>query len=324
VSAGNRERPCPPSQRNPRFPTLRATPAGGPGWATWDSTEWDSTPLAPFCRARPEHRPRPEVLPGRRRHGDPLACKDDHGRAPVCRGFRLPALSCRRAGPRISRATLWATALDLRLDFTDPPRRGLPICPRIVIHAAAAAGPGRAADLRAPHARGHCRPGPVKRRQWPARFPSAGLSATCSGGGPRSTPARAFRGGPGSRSRTCAAPTTARSWTCAARTPTSWRSLGLGLAPGPLDGRGRLRGGPGRLFRQEAGRIPVVPQDLRRQARLLRAEARRGQPAARARARLHRQAVRGPLPRDVRSVASCEAFLGRPHPASTRSCACSR
>jgi hypothetical protein len=48
------------------------------------------------------------------------------------------------------RGDLWATALDLRLDFTDPPRRGLPICPRIVIHAAAAAGPGRAADLEHP------------------------------------------------------------------------------------------------------------------------------------------------------------------------------
>jgi hypothetical protein len=45
---------------------------------------------------------------------------------------------------------LWATMLDLRLDFTDPPRRGLPILPRLVIDSTAASGPGRAADLRHP------------------------------------------------------------------------------------------------------------------------------------------------------------------------------
>jgi hypothetical protein len=45
---------------------------------------------------------------------------------------------------------LWSTALDLRLDFTDPPLRRLPICPRLVVHAVAAAGPSRAADLRHP------------------------------------------------------------------------------------------------------------------------------------------------------------------------------
>jgi len=45
---------------------------------------------------------------------------------------------------------LWATVLNLRLDFTDPPRRGLPLLPRIVVSAAAASGPGRAADLRHP------------------------------------------------------------------------------------------------------------------------------------------------------------------------------
>ena len=48
------------------------------------------------------------------------------------------------------RGDLWATVLDLRLDLTDPPRRSLPICPRIVVNAAAATGPGRAADLRHP------------------------------------------------------------------------------------------------------------------------------------------------------------------------------
>jgi hypothetical protein len=42
---------------------------------------------------------------------------------------------------------LWATVLDLRLDFTDPPRHGLPLLPRIVVNATAGSGPGRAADL---------------------------------------------------------------------------------------------------------------------------------------------------------------------------------
>jgi hypothetical protein len=42
---------------------------------------------------------------------------------------------------------LWATALGLRLDFTDPPLRALPVVPRITIESAAASGPGRAADL---------------------------------------------------------------------------------------------------------------------------------------------------------------------------------
>lgn len=45
---------------------------------------------------------------------------------------------------------LWATVLDMRLDLADPPLRCLPICPRIVVRAAAATGPGRAGDLRHP------------------------------------------------------------------------------------------------------------------------------------------------------------------------------
>jgi hypothetical protein len=45
---------------------------------------------------------------------------------------------------------LWATALGIRLDFTDPPLRAVPIWPRFVIDATAATGPGRAADLRHP------------------------------------------------------------------------------------------------------------------------------------------------------------------------------
>jgi hypothetical protein len=48
------------------------------------------------------------------------------------------------------RGDLWATALDLRLDFTDPPMRGIPVWPRLVVDATAASGPGRAADLRHP------------------------------------------------------------------------------------------------------------------------------------------------------------------------------
>jgi hypothetical protein len=45
---------------------------------------------------------------------------------------------------------LWSTALGIRLDFTDPPVRSIPIWPRFVIDATAASGPARAADLRHP------------------------------------------------------------------------------------------------------------------------------------------------------------------------------
>jgi hypothetical protein len=45
---------------------------------------------------------------------------------------------------------LWVTALDLRLDFTDPPRRAVALWPRVVVNATAASGPMRAADLRHP------------------------------------------------------------------------------------------------------------------------------------------------------------------------------
>jgi hypothetical protein len=47
---------------------------------------------------------------------------------------------------------LWLTALDLRLDFTDPLFRIFPIGPRIVFNVTAACGPERAAGL--PHPRG--------------------------------------------------------------------------------------------------------------------------------------------------------------------------
>ena len=44
---------------------------------------------------------------------------------------------------------LWATALCLRLDFSDPPFRAVPILPRLAVDASTACGPGRPADL--PH-----------------------------------------------------------------------------------------------------------------------------------------------------------------------------
>jgi hypothetical protein len=54
---------------------------------------------------------------------------------------------------------LWVTALNVRLDFTDPPLRVLPVCPRIFVDSTAASGPGRAADLRHPmRAEGSARP----------------------------------------------------------------------------------------------------------------------------------------------------------------------
>jgi len=45
---------------------------------------------------------------------------------------------------------LWASALCLRLDFTDPPGFGFAVWPRILVESAAASGPARAADLRHP------------------------------------------------------------------------------------------------------------------------------------------------------------------------------
>ena len=42
---------------------------------------------------------------------------------------------------------LWESALGVRLDFTDPPRSGLGVLPRVFMDASAASGPGRAGDL---------------------------------------------------------------------------------------------------------------------------------------------------------------------------------
>ena len=45
---------------------------------------------------------------------------------------------------------LWSTALDLRLDFTDPPVRLIPVLPRLILDQTAASGPGRAAVMSHP------------------------------------------------------------------------------------------------------------------------------------------------------------------------------
>ena len=47
---------------------------------------------------------------------------------------------------------LWASALCLRLDFTDPPGFGPSVLPRVFVDSAAACGPARAAGLRHPMA----------------------------------------------------------------------------------------------------------------------------------------------------------------------------
>jgi hypothetical protein len=48
------------------------------------------------------------------------------------------------------KADLWSSALDLRLDFTDPPFPAFPVWPRLRLDSTAAAGPGRAADQKHP------------------------------------------------------------------------------------------------------------------------------------------------------------------------------
>jgi hypothetical protein len=68
---------------------------------------------------------------------------------PFCAGFAYLRLLVVGKPPHF-KGDLWATALGLRLDFTDPPRRAIPIWPRLVLNATAASGPGRAADLRRP------------------------------------------------------------------------------------------------------------------------------------------------------------------------------
>jgi hypothetical protein len=70
---------------------------------------------------------------------------------PFCAGFGYLRLLVVGRPPHF-KGDLWATVLDLRLDFTDPPLRRFPLLPRVVVYAAAATGPGRAADLRHPMA----------------------------------------------------------------------------------------------------------------------------------------------------------------------------
>jgi hypothetical protein len=69
--------------------------------------------------------------------------------APVAAGFGYLRLLVVGRPPHF-KGDLWCTALGLRLDFTDPPLRLIPIVPRLFVEQAAASGPGRAADLRHP------------------------------------------------------------------------------------------------------------------------------------------------------------------------------
>ena len=66
--------------------------------------------------------------------------------APISAGFAYLKLLVVGRPPHF-KGDLWTTALDLRLDFTDPPFPVLPLVPRVYVDATAAGGPGRAADL---------------------------------------------------------------------------------------------------------------------------------------------------------------------------------
>jgi hypothetical protein len=69
--------------------------------------------------------------------------------SPFAAGFAYLRLLVMGRPPHF-KADLWSTALDLRLDFTNPASRSVPIFPRIVVNATAACGPERAADLTHP------------------------------------------------------------------------------------------------------------------------------------------------------------------------------
>jgi hypothetical protein len=71
--------------------------------------------------------------------------------APAAAGFLYLRLLVVGRPPHF-KGDLCATALGLRLDFTDPPFRALPLVPRVVA-AAAASGPERAAALVHPRRR---------------------------------------------------------------------------------------------------------------------------------------------------------------------------
>ena len=66
--------------------------------------------------------------------------------APFACGFGYLRLLVMGRPPHY-REDLCATLARVRLDFTDPPMRGLPLLPRIWIDSTAVAGPTRAADL---------------------------------------------------------------------------------------------------------------------------------------------------------------------------------
>ena len=76
---------------------------------------------------------------------------------PVAAGFGYLRLLVAGRPPHF-KADLWATLLGVRVDFTDPPVRGLPILPRIYIEATAAGGPQRACDAAHPLRRTRSRP----------------------------------------------------------------------------------------------------------------------------------------------------------------------
>src|SRR5476651_581337 len=67
--------------------------------------------------------------------------------SPFAGGFAYLRLLVMGRPPHF-KGDLWATALSLRLDFSDPPLAAVPILPRLCVDAAAACGPGRARDLR--------------------------------------------------------------------------------------------------------------------------------------------------------------------------------
>jgi hypothetical protein len=67
--------------------------------------------------------------------------------APLAAGFAYLRLLVVGKPPHF-KGDLWVTALALRLDFTDPPLRLLPILPRIVADGSAACGPERAGFAR--------------------------------------------------------------------------------------------------------------------------------------------------------------------------------
>ena len=89
------------------------------------------------------------------------------------------------------RSDLWTTVLALRLDFSDPPLRFLPIVPRLVVEGGAAMGPRRSAAIRHP-----ARPGVLPEADIFAMarpFPDGWFERDMLCGARRLTRIRAFR-----------------------------------------------------------------------------------------------------------------------------------